>query len=88
MDVSSPRLSIRISSRVVPRATTEIACVWPRVKSAEPCVRGSGLIWMSIARISSGWRPSGRFFWIAMRSRMIFFSSASNASCARWRNSA
>ena len=65
-----------------------MACVWPRVKSAEPCVRGSGLIWMSIARISSGWRPSGRFFWTAMRSRMSFFSSASNASCAFWRNSA
>ena len=51
-------------------------------------MRGSGLIWMSIARISSGWRPSGRFFWTAMRSRMSFFSSASNASCAFWRNSA
>ena len=45
-------------------------------------MRGSGLTWMSIARISSGWRPSGRFFWTAMRSRMSFFSSASNASCA------
>ena len=33
-------------------------------------------------------RPSGRFFWIAMRSRMIDFSSLSNASCALPRASA
>ena len=31
-------------------------------------MRGSGLTWMSIGRISSGWRPSGRFFWTAIRS--------------------
>ena len=34
-------MSSRISSRVVPSAATENACVWPRVKSAEPCVRGA-----------------------------------------------
>ena len=34
-------MSSRISSRVVPRAATEKACVWPRVKIAEPCVRGA-----------------------------------------------
>ena len=33
-------MSSRISSRVVPSAATEKACVWPRVKIAEPCVRG------------------------------------------------
>ena len=38
--------------------------------------------------VSSVPRPSGRFFWTAMRSRMIVFSSLSNASCAFWRNSA
>ncbi len=34
-------MSRRISSFSVPRAATLSACVWPRVKSAEPCVRGA-----------------------------------------------
>ena len=33
--------SMRCSSRAVPSVATTIACVSPRVKSAEPCVRGS-----------------------------------------------
>src|SRR2546426_7517418 len=33
--------SMRCSSRVVPRVTDTSAWVWPRVNSAEPCVRGS-----------------------------------------------
>ena len=45
-------------------------------------MRGSRPASIVIWRISSVPRPSGRFFWIAMRSRMIDFSSLSNASCA------
>ena len=37
-------------------------CVWPRVKSAEPCVRGLTVTSHSIGRISSVPRPSGRRF--------------------------
>jgi hypothetical protein len=57
----------------VPSATTLSACVWPRVKSAEPCVRGSRPASIVIWRISRSLRPSGRFLWTAMRSRMTFF---------------
>ena len=35
-------------------------CVWPRVKSADPCVRGLTRTSHSIGRISSVPRPSGR----------------------------
>ena len=35
-------------------------CVCPRVKSAEPCVRGETPTSHVIARISSAPRPSGR----------------------------
>ena len=52
-------MSRRISSRVVPRATTERACVWPRVNSAEPCVRGATLVSIVIGRISSRGAPVG-----------------------------
>ena len=31
---------MRWNSPVPPRVSSESACVWPRVKSAEPCVRG------------------------------------------------
>jgi hypothetical protein len=72
-------VSSRISSRVVPRATTEKAWVWPRVNSAEPCVRGATSTSIEIGRIWSVPRPSGRFFWTAMRSRMVVFSSFSKA---------
>ena len=51
-------------------------------------MRGSRPASIVIWRISSVPRPSGRFFWIAMRSRMIDFSSLSNASCALPRASA
>ena len=44
-------------------------CVWPRVKSAEPCVRGETPTSHSIGRISSVPRPSGRRF-----STAIFFA--------------
>ena len=81
-------MSRRISSFSVPSAATLIAWVWPRVKSAEPCVRGATPTSIEIGRISRSPRPSGRFLWMAMRSRMIDFSILSKASCARWRYSA
>ena len=37
-------------------------CVCPRVKSAEPCVRGETPTSQVIGRISSALRPSGRRF--------------------------
>ena len=80
-------MSRRISSLSVPSAATLSACVWPRVNSAEPCVRGVTPTSIEMSRISSSARPSGRFLWTAMRSRMIAFSSLSNASCAAARRS-
>ena len=74
-------MSSRISSRVVPSAATEYACVWPRVKIAEPCVRGPTPTSIQMSRISSGARPSGRFLSTAIRLRMMSFSSLSKASC-------
>jgi hypothetical protein len=73
---------------VVPSATTENACVWPRVNSAEPWVRGAISTSIEIGRICSELRPSGRFFWIAIRSRISVFSSLSNARWALARDSA
>jgi len=42
---------MRISSFRVPIATTLSACVWPRVNSAEPCVRGVTPTSMEMSRI-------------------------------------
>src|SRR5919198_1527182 len=39
---SSERSSIRWPSFAVPRVRSVMICVWPRVKSAEPCLRGLG----------------------------------------------
>ena len=80
-------MSRRISSFSVPMATTLRACVWPRVNSAEPCVRGVTPTSIVMSRISSSLRPSGRFLWTAMRSRMIDFSSDSKAILAAERRS-
>ena len=41
-------------------------CVWPRVKSAEPWVRGLTVTSQVIARISVSERPSGRRLSIAI----------------------
>ena len=71
-----------MSSRVVPRVATENACVWPRVNTAEPCVRAATPTSMSISRISSAPRPSGRFLSTAIRFRITSFSSLSKASWA------
>ncbi len=81
-------MSSLISSRVVPSAATDSACVWPRVNRAEPCVRGATFTSIEIGRISSAARPSGRFLSTAMRRRMMSFSSLSNAICAAARASA
>ena len=48
-------------------------CVWPRVKSPEPCVRGLTDTSTSIGRISVSVRPSGRRFSTAIfwRTRLL-----------------
>ncbi len=76
-------MSSRISSRVVPSAATEKACVCPRVNRADPCVRGAIPTSIEMSRISSALRPSGRFLSTAIRVRIVSFSSLSNASCDR-----
>ena len=81
-------MSSRISSRVVPSAATENACVWPRVKIVEPCVRGATPTSIQMSRISSAARPSGRFLSTAIRRRMMSFSSVSKARCTAARRSA
>ena len=69
-----------MSMRVVPSATLERICVSPRVNRAEPCTRGAMSISVSIGRISSWARPSGRFLSTAMRLRMVSFSSFAKAA--------
>ena len=64
-------MSRRISSRVVPSAATENAWVWPRVNTADPCVRGPTPTSIQMSRISSASRPSGRFLSTAMWRRMV-----------------
>ena len=51
--VSSERSSIRWPSLAVPSVSSVRICVWPRVKSAEPCVRGETPTSHVIGRISS-----------------------------------
>ncbi len=69
-----------MSIRVVPSATLERICVSPRVKRAEPCTRGATSTSVSIGRISSWARPSGRFLSTAIRLRMMSFSSFAKAA--------
>jgi len=66
--------------RVVPSATLDMICVSPRVNRAEPCERGAMSISVSIGRISSWARPSGRVLSTAMRLRMMSFSSLAKAA--------
>ena len=59
----SPTSSIesrRCASFDVPSVTATSACVWPRVKSAEPCARGSSAVSIEIGRTSFMPRPSTR----------------------------
>ncbi len=69
-----------MSIRVVPSATLERIWVSPRVKSAEPCTRGEMSTSVSIGRISSWARPSGRFLSTAIALRIVSFSIASKAA--------
>src|ERR1700753_30669 len=65
-----------MSIRVVPRATLERICVSPRVNSAEPWTRGEMSTSVSIGRISSWARPSGRFLSIAVALRLAALALA------------
>ena len=51
---------MRCPSFIVPSVSSVMICVWPRVKSAEPCVRGLTCTSAETWRISSSERPSGR----------------------------
>ena len=53
---------MRWPSLAVPSVSSVMICVWPRVNSAEPCVRGETPTSQAIGRISSVARPSGRRF--------------------------
>ena len=70
---SSDRSSIRCPSFAVPSVSSVMICVCPRVKSAEPCVRGLTVTSHSIGRICSSVRPSGRRLSIAIfrRTRLL-----------------
>ena len=69
-----------MSIRVVPSATLERICVSPRVNRAEPCTRGEMSTSVSIGRISSWARPSGRFLSTAIALRIVSFSIESKAA--------
>src|SRR5213082_2709476 len=69
--------SMRCSSRVVPRVTDTSACVWPRVNSDDPCVRGSTPTSQLIARTVSRSRPSTRSPRVNTCSRMVRYSMSS-----------
>src|SRR5881409_2346610 len=69
--------SIRCSSRVVPRVTDTSAWVWPRVNSAEPCVRGSTPTSQLIGRTVSKSRPSTRSPCARTCSRIVRYSISS-----------
>ena len=71
---------MRCSSSLVPSVAVTSACVSPRVNSAEPCVRGSTPTSMSILRISSNLRPSGRRRSFSISSRKMRSFKRSNSS--------
>ena len=62
---------MRCSSLPVPSVQSVSACVWPRVKRAEPWVRGITDTSDVIERISVSERPSGRRFSTAILVRTI-----------------
>jgi hypothetical protein len=78
--VSPSKSSIFCASFGVPRVTVTRAWVSPRVKIAEPCVRGSTPVSMVMGRISSKRRPSTRLFSFSMRLRKICTSISLNAA--------
>ena len=61
---------MRCPSFAVPRVRSVRICVSPRMKSAEPCVRGLMPTSHAIGRISSVPRPSGRRFSTAIFRRI------------------
>ena len=63
---------MRCPSFAVPSVSDVRICVWPRWNRPEPCARGLTPTSMSIARISSVPRPSGRRL-----STAIFFRTRS-----------
>ncbi len=71
---STSTVSIRCSSRLVPRVTTARACVLPRVNSADPWVRGNRPTWQLMGRISSGVRPSTRSPFSMICARSVWYS--------------
>ncbi len=68
------------SSRAVPSVATTIACVSPRVNSAEPWVRGSTPVRMLIGRTVRVSRPSMRGSPARMLLRTMRDSSANTKS--------
>ena len=67
------------ASRVVPRVAVTIACVSPRVNTAEPWARGRMPVCTEIGRTVSVARPSMRGSPSMTRRRTIDFSSLENA---------
>ena len=65
------------SSSFVPRVATQRAWVWPRVKRAEPCVRGRIELSQVTSRTSSSALPSMRRFSLRIITRISALSSAS-----------
>ena len=65
-------VSMICMSSEVPRVTVTRAWVSPRVKSAEPWVRGRTPTSQEMARISSNLRPSWRRPFSRISRRMIF----------------
>src|SRR2546427_2744805 len=69
---SPSKLSIFCASSAVPSVQVTSACVSPRVKTEDPCVRGSTLVSIQIARTSSNLRPSSRTPCVSTSSRRTF----------------
>ncbi len=65
---------MRCSSWPVPRVAATMACVSPRVKSTEPCTRGSSVGRMEIGRTVRVSRPSMRGSPLRIWPRTIFDS--------------
>ena len=62
---------MRCSSLPVPSVQSVSACVWPRVKRADPWVRGITVTSDDTCRISVSDRPSGRRLSTAILARTI-----------------
>ena len=70
--------SIHCSSSLVPSVATTMACVSPRVNSAEPWVRGRNGASTTIGRTVTRSRPSMRLLVSRMFQRTILASSSLN----------